>query len=396
MAKVVFFSLPAHGHVDPSLSLVKELVKRGEQVIYYASSEFKHTVEHTGAQFRDYGEKLATLNKELAGKEENTIFTAICFLKMCQAIVPEALKQLNIDQPDYILHDSMAIWGRIIAKTMKLPAVCSITTFVIKTLNPEMLLSLIKDFSNMGQFNKLAKQISKEFNITPPGLKEMFGNTANLNIVYTSAFFQPNSQRLDDSYKFIGPSITARNEKHSIDFLIQKNKPLIYISLGTVFNNNFKFYNECFRAFENTNYQIVLSVGKAIDIGALKNVPDNFTVRRHVAQLEVLQKADLFITHGGMNSVSEAIFLGVPLMVIPMSSDQPIVANRVKTLGAGIYLGKNKANHKNLKKLSRLILADGRYKKNGMAIGDSFRESGGYSRGADEIFAYKKRKGIAN
>ncbi|MBI5839051.1 MAG: glycosyl transferase [Chloroflexi bacterium] len=390
MSKAVFFSLPAHGHVNPSLSLVDELVKRGEQVIYYTSPEFKHKVEQTGAQFRDYGEKLESLNRELEGRQGNLIYLSACFLRMCQVIIPETLALLKTDRPDYIIYDSMAIWGRIIAKKMNLPAVCSITTFVMgegQLPNPQILLSLIKDMGSIRQFNDLSKQVAAEFNITPIRLKEMFTNEADLNIVYTSTFFQPNAHQIEGNYKFIGPSIAARNERDNFDF--PENKPLVYISLGTVFNNNLEFYNECFKAFENTGYQVVLSVGKQIDIDALKNIPANFIVRRHVPQLEVLQKASLFITHGGMNSVNEALFFGVPLIVIPMSVDQPIVASRVRELGAGIYLEKRKANHRNLKKFSGLILADERYKNNSKVIGDSFRKSGGHRQGVDEIFAYK-------
>jgi MGT family glycosyltransferase len=390
MSKAVFFSLPAHGHVNPSLSLVEELVKRGEQVIYYTSPEFKHRVEQTGAQFRTYGKKLEPLSRELEGRHGNLIYLSTCFLQMCQIIIPEALTQLEADQPDYILYDSMALWGKIIAAKMNLPAVCSITTFVMgagQLPNPQILFSLIKDIAHVGQFNDLSKQVAREFNIAPISLKEMFTNKADLNIVYTSAFFQPNSHLLKDGYKFIGPSIGARNEKDSLDF--PENKPLIYISLGTIFNNNLEFYNECFKAFENTEYQVVLSVGKMINMAALKNVPANFIVRRHVPQLEVLQRASLFITHGGMNSVNEALFFDVPLIVIPMSADQPIVASRVKELGAGIYLEKRRANHRNLKRFARLILADESYKNNSWIIGDSFRKSGGYRQGVDEIFAYK-------
>ena len=104
MSKVIFFSLPAYGHVNPSLPLVAEMIKRGEQVIYYSGNEFKTQIENTGAQFRSYGEKLEQLRAELDGKQGNLIFLSACFLQMCQSIVPEALNQLQEDQPDYLIY----------------------------------------------------------------------------------------------------------------------------------------------------------------------------------------------------------------------------------------------------------------------------------------------------
>ncbi|MCV5706991.1 UDP-glucosyltransferase, partial [Escherichia coli] len=91
-----------------------------------------------------------------------------------------------------------------------------------------------------------------------------------------------------------------------------------------------------------------LSVGKHIDTNQLKNVPPNFKVYNYVPQLEVLKQANLFITHGGMNSSSESLYFGVPMIVIPVMGDQPIVAQRIEDLKAGIQL--------NLKKLTPVIL----------------------------------------
>src|SRR5215467_14749447 len=52
MAKVLFFNLPAHGHTNPTLPLVAELVRRGEHVIYYSSEAFRPAIEQAGATFR--------------------------------------------------------------------------------------------------------------------------------------------------------------------------------------------------------------------------------------------------------------------------------------------------------------------------------------------------------
>ena len=392
MSKAIFFSLPAYGHVNPSLPLATEMIKRGEQVIYYSGNEFKTQIENTGAQFRSYGEKLEQLRAELDGKQGNLIFLSACFLQMCQSIVPEALNQLQEDQPDYLIYDSMAIWGKIIAQKTGLPSICSITSFAIGDglPDPQILISLIKGLAHMKRFNTLSQQLATALQLAPIGLRDIFVGNADLNIVYTSESFQPNSQYLKGNYKFIGPSIANRNEAVDINF--GSNKRIIYISLGTIFNDNLAFYNECFKAFGNTNDQVVLSVGKKINIDALQNIPSNFIVRQYVNQLEILQKASLFITHGGMNSVSESLYFGVPLIVIPMSADQPAIAKRVNALGAGLYLEKRRANWKNLKQSANLVLADESFKKNSMAIGDSFRASGGFKRGVDEIIAYKLRR----
>jgi UDP:flavonoid glycosyltransferase YjiC (YdhE family) len=53
--KVLFFSLPLHGHTNPSLPVVKELIRRGEEVTYYSLEPLRAAIESTGATFRSYG-----------------------------------------------------------------------------------------------------------------------------------------------------------------------------------------------------------------------------------------------------------------------------------------------------------------------------------------------------
>ena len=70
-------------------------------------------------------------------------------------------------------------------------------------------------------------------------------------------------------------------------------------------------------------------------------IPDNVLVRPRVPQLDVLERADVFVTHGGMNSTMEALYYGVPLVVVPQMADQYMIADRVETLGVGQSIDKD-------------------------------------------------------
>ena len=98
------------------------------------------------------------------------------------------------------------------------------------------------------------------------------------------------------------------------------------------------FYKLCFKAFENTDYTIVMSIGDKTEISDLGDIPKNFIVKNYVPQTELLKYTKLFITHGGMNSTHEGLYNGVPLVVIPQSADQPVIAKQVENLGAGVKL----------------------------------------------------------
>ena len=112
-------------------------------------------------------------------------------------------------------------------------------------------------------------------------------------------------------------------------------------------------------------------------------------------QLELLQYADVFVTHGGMNSSSEALYYGVPLVVIPVTGDQPLVAKRVNEVGAGIRLNRKELTSEMLRESVKKVMDDVTFKEKSRKVGESLRNAGGYNRAVDEILkmnSYSKLK----
>nr|WP_114384313.1 nucleotide disphospho-sugar-binding domain-containing protein [Paenibacillus prosopidis] len=118
-------------------------------------------------------------------------------------------------------------------------------------------------------------------------------------------------------------------------------------------------------------------------------VLDNFIVKNCVPQLEVLQHADVFFTHGGMNSTSEGLYYGTPLAVIPVSADQPMVARRVSELRAGLALDLGELSPVLLRETAETLLAFPSFKQQAEVIGASFREAGGASKAAEVILQWR-------
>ena len=110
----------------------------------------------------------------------------------------------------------------------------------------------------------------------------------------------------------------------------------------------------------------------------------------YVPQLEVLQHADVFVTHGGMNSSSEALYYGVPLVVIPVTGDQPFVAKRLTEVRAGIRLNRNELTSELLCETVK-VMDDVTFKENSRKVGESLRNAGGYQRAVEEILELKMK-----
>jgi MGT family glycosyltransferase len=147
----------------------------------------------------------------------------------------------------------------------------------------------------------------------------------------------------------------------------------------------------CFEAFGNADHTVVMSIGNKARISDLGEIPKNFIVKNYVPQTDVLKHAKLFITHGGMNSTSEGFYYGVPLLVIPQSEDQPIIAEQVANIGAGITLQMQSLTANQLREAADHVLNLSSVKKAVANMRESIRKSGGYHRAVDEIFEFKSQ-----
>jgi MGT family glycosyltransferase len=154
------------------------------------------------------------------------------------------------------------------------------------------------------------------------------------------------------------------------------------MSLGTVFNYNSFIFERAIEAFGNydtksdrqfksSQFRVVISTGEST-LKLLKekankgelNLPDNILLQERVPQLEVLKRADLFITHSGMNSTSEAIKYGVPMICIPLEADQPFVAKRVCELSLGVRIDPRSISADKIADSVDKVLSETNFKKN--------------------------------
>lgn len=236
------------------------------------------------------------------------------------------------------------------------------------------------------------KDIAKDIPLkTDNWLDEIIYNPPELNLIYTLREYQPYEEEFSrEQYKFLGPSIY---ERKTDGFEWEKsNKPLIYISLGTVLKGDVSFFQNCIEAFRDENVEVIVSVGKQFKVKKLNNIPSNIHIYESVPQIEVLSRADIFVTHGGMNSVSEALVYGVPMVVIPFVSDQPVNARCVEKLGAGKTLECSKISKDILKNMVLSVLSDKEMHNNLAKIQQVIKESPGNKGGAAMITNYYEKR----
>ncbi|WP_427110307.1 macrolide family glycosyltransferase [Lysinibacillus xylanilyticus] len=400
MARVLFINGGSEGHINPTIGVVQELISRGEEVVFFTIEAFRECIEKTGATVRTFdGQKF--IKAFISGGRNHLLERVNGLLLTADIVIPSVLEQIKGEHFDYIIHDSMFGCGHLIAKILKLPAINSCTSFAetkqsfdrtLENLSKNVPTEVLKKIND--DFQHLTAKIKEKYGVEINSPYEVFCNPAPLTIVYTTREFQPFGEAFDQSYKFVGPSISSRLTQENFDLTAIKEKSPIYISLGTVLNQAIDFYKLCFKAFGNTEHTVVMSIGGQTQLDELGEIPENFIVKTYVPQTELLKYTKLFITHGGMNSTNEALYNEVPLILIPLSADQPIIAEQVTNIGAGIQLQMQTLTANQLNEAANQVLNNPSIHKAVANIKESFQKSGGYQKAVDEIFKFKSQYGI--
>ncbi|ALC80209.1 MULTISPECIES: macrolide family glycosyltransferase [Bacillus] len=397
MANILVIGFPAEGHTNPSLGVIEELISRGESVVYYGIEEYQTKIQKTGATFRNYYNFIENLDiaKRMSEEEpddQDTLEFLCSFLEGYQVIIEEIMSEVANESYDYVLYDHHLFAGSIIADLLNLPKVSLCTTFAMNDqLATEMMPSRNIEPEQSPYYplyQKLVKTFNEKYDVNIKSVLDVMSNPGDITLVFTSPYFQPHREMFDNEYKFNGPSIVKRKDIEDLSELESGEDKVVYFSMGTIFNQKLEIYDLCFEALKDFKGTVILSAGKQTDLTQFKNIPDNFIVKNYVPQLEVLKKADLFVTHGGMNSTSEGLYYDTPLVVIPMAVDQYMVADRVTELGAGKKLDKNDLTSQLLNETIQEVLSNPQYKKNAEKIGHSLRTAGGYKQAADEIYKF--------
>lgn len=339
MKKIAFFCIPAHGHTNPMLPIAGELVRRGNVVRFYSFDEFEEKIKAAGAEFISCDSFLPKLTEqeETGLKNVSTTEMTVQDIRITLQMNEFLDKEFKTFLPDVVYTDSVCFWGKLHAWKHNVPMVVSTSTFAFNQMSSEYMKNSPREMADMVLgLPRVSRELKK---LRPYGfhVKSVFSLIQSDNhtdsIVYTSRKFQPYAESFSDHYAFVGPSVfsDAVPEK-------EKDRPLIYISMGTVINDRPDFYRKCVDALKDLDADVVISCGNAVSREDMGELPEHITVAPYVDQLAVLAKADVFITHCGMNSVSESLYMAAPMLLYPQTSEQYAVARRVTEIGAGMML----------------------------------------------------------
>ncbi len=230
MSKILFFNAPAHGHVNPTLPVVRELVSRGEQVAYYLTDEFEPQIRRTGAEFHRI-EDTQTGSGPPPGVTAMGQTDPAMVLRMMAPffprmmtdglrLVPGLVDRVRDEDADCVVYDPFCPWGRALVRILGLPAVAFVPSYAMTENFPlvRRLSSLFEEATSpeaeeaMSDFRDVSRQLHDRYDLTPLRITDTLITAEALNIVTLPRAFQPDADALDERYVFVGPSISPRSD----------------------------------------------------------------------------------------------------------------------------------------------------------------------------------------
>jgi MGT family glycosyltransferase len=156
-------------------------------------------------------------------------------------------------------------------------------------------------------------------------------------VVQLPAALELPGRRVPPHFHYTGPW-TDPEARAPVDFpwsRLDLGRPLVYTSMGTLQNGVLRPFRIIAEACAGLDLQLVISLGGGQAPSALGHLPGDPIVVGYAPQLELIRQSALTISHGGLNTVLESLEQGVPMVVLPVTNDQPGVGTRVAWPGVG-------------------------------------------------------------
>jgi MGT family glycosyltransferase len=383
MPTAYLFNLPYHGHLNPCGPLIEALARRGERIIAYAPEEFRGLVEGAGGVLRPFNH------------QEDQRGLGLAVLAQWQARVTEQcmtglVTDALADRPDYCLVDYSCLWGRCLAAHLQLPVAYIYSTFPTPSSYKRIVHVTLRELRNdvtrsafIG-FLRADRRLARQWKVDRVGLplNVLRPEHGDLHLVLTGRELASSASSKHPRYTFVGPCVRQPKRVQGDPLPRLDERPLVYVALGTVWNHRPDFFRTCVEAYRDADFQVLIAHVGGISAEVFENLPPHIHLCRYIDQVEVLQRAAAFVTHGGMNSVCEAAAAGVPMLVFPLAADQFALAKNVVEQHAGIAMSAAQVSAPQLRAATEQVIADATLRSGSQTLGERLLAHGGPERAA--------------
>lgn len=371
MANILIIVPPLTGHINPTVSLGQALIDRGHQVgwIGFESALKKSLPE---------GRTLHPLNisssdeegrhADLLSQRERRGFAGLHFLwerfliPLAHQTFAEVAHLLTQLQPDLCIVDQQMLAGALACDALNIPFLTSSTTSA-------SVLDALPELPQVAEWTTgLLKNLWNALQVPLPARAQL--DLSSLGVLVFSSERLVKASRPDLALPshliFVGPALEGQRASIPFDWSrLNPSQQKLFFSMGTVnAERSESLYRRLIEALCDSDIQVIAAAPPEHFVDA----PAHWIISERVPQLELLPHVNAVFCHGGHNTTLEALAFGLPLVIAPIRDDQPVIAEQVKAVNAGIRVHFQRAKPLQLRQVIERVLNDSTLKEAALAL----------------------------
>jgi zeaxanthin glucosyltransferase len=412
--KIGFLSMPLTGHLHPMTALGRKMKARGHEVTFFGLPDAARIVQSAGLDFVPFGEdeypvgttpamyaRLAMLKGEdvvrYSFQEMHPQRTRITLEQL-----PEKLAHCGVEA---LVIDTIHFFAELVPMSMDIPYahIWNVLHIDSSGATPPCLFGWDYEDTPAARARNI-EAVKKMRSVFQP-IQQVAGSwaekhglqidwdTPNATISKLAVITQtPKEFDFPDvpqapAFHYAGP-FHDDHGRESVAFPWERlnGEPLIYASMGTLVNGLTDVFRIILKAAAAIpGRQLVLSIGSNIQMDDLGPIPASAIVVSKAPQIELLKRAELCITHAGINTTLESLALGVPMVAIPVGFDQPGIAARIVYHGVGESVSISSMNKEDLSGAIQEVLRNLSYRNTARRFQRTIAQTHGLDRAADVL-----------
>ena len=364
--RVLFTVQPSVGHLHPLVPVANALAEAGHQVAVCSARSFAPEVERLGLEHieagldwltADHGTWTAFPPMPPPGPEFAGFVVTVFADVTTQHMVPDLLRIAQDWRPDLIVREHFEHGGCLAAESLGIPHVSIGGNAYSAIDSPE-----VRYFpgNRLMLSEPMARHRFRLGLVPDPDVRMPF---RYLHIAFTPPSWDGGDATRPPNLRHFRHESTLRRGARLPEWAEGLGRrPTVFASLGTVFNTTPGVLEAIVEALAGEALDLIVAVGHDADASRFGTPPDNVRLEPYVDQPLLLERCDAFVTHGGFNSVKEAAILGVPMVVLPITADQPYSAARCVALGIGRAIGPKDRSSRAIRAAVREVLENPTYR----------------------------------
>jgi MGT family glycosyltransferase len=374
VSRILFVVPPLTGHINPASAVGARLAEAGHEVAWVGPESMLRPVLGPDATVYPTGMRMYRPLGE-AGDESVRVFLETFVIPLARFTLAAVDAAVDDFRPDVLAVDQHAIAGALVAHRRGLrwatlsPTSMGLTRGAAAVVDAWMRGPVAKVWSAAGLVGEPTDEV-----LFSPYLQIGFTTRALLGPV-----------DLPDHAVLVGPALAPRHDDPPFPWeWLDPGRDHVLVTVGTFsMDGASDFYRRVAEGLAPLGDRLQAILIARDD--AVSDPPEHVLVTARAPVLPLMTRLDAVVSHGGLNTVVEALAHAVPLVVAPIALDQPVLAAQVAAAGAGVRVDYATESPHGLREAIRAVLDDPAFAEGAARVRDSFTAAGGAAVAAQRL-----------